>query len=99
MHTRGALMHNHFVNKMKLAKKIALIRESDKIKFIHLKTPNPLKDSVISFPIRLPKEFGLQQYIDYETQFEKAFIEPMKIILDCINWKIEKENSIESFFG
>jgi hypothetical protein len=61
--------------------------------------PNPLKDSVISFPVRLPKEFGLQEYIDYEMQFEKTFIEPMKIILDCINWRVEKENSLESFFA
>jgi len=99
IHVKGAILYNHLLKEMKLEKKYPLIQEGEKLKFTYLKTPNPLKDSVISFPIRLPKEFGLQQYIDYETQFEKAFIEPMKIILDCINWKIEKENSIESFFG
>ena len=99
IHVKGAILYNNLLKEMKLEKKYPLIQEGEKLKFTYLKTPNPLKDSVISFPIRLPKEFGLQQYIDYETQFEKAFIEPMKIILDCINWKIEKENSIESFFG
>jgi hypothetical protein len=47
----------------------------------------------------LPVEFGLQQYIDYDLQFEKAFIEPIKVVLDCMGWTTEKQNSLESFFG
>jgi hypothetical protein len=54
---------------------------------------------VVSFPNRLPKEFGLQEYVDYETQFEKTFLEPIKLILDCVGWKTEKQNTLESFFG
>jgi hypothetical protein len=54
---------------------------------------------VISYPGRLPKEFGIDEYIDYDTQFEKAFIEPIKVVLDCMNWSIEKKNSLEGFFG
>ena len=54
---------------------------------------------VISYPGRLPVEFGLQQYIDYDLQFEKAFIEPIKVVLDCMGWTTEKQNSLESFFG
>ena len=54
---------------------------------------------VISYPGRLPKEFCLDNYIDYDTQFEKAFIEPIKIVLDCMDWTIEKKNSLEGFFG
>jgi len=61
--------------------------------------PNPFKDTVISYPSRLPKEFELQQYIDYDMQFEKAFLEPIKVILDCMGWKTEKTNSIEDFFS
>jgi len=98
IHVKGAILYNHLLQEMKLDKKYPLIQEGEKLKFTYLKTPNPLKDSVISFPVRLPKEFGLQKYIDHETQFDKSFIEPMKIILDYMNWKIEKENSIESFF-
>jgi len=99
IHVKGAILYNHLLQEMKLDKKYPLIQEGEKLKFTYLKTPNPLKDSVISFPVRLPKEFGLQKYIDHETQFDKSFIEPMKIILDYMNWKIEKENSIESFFA
>jgi hypothetical protein len=61
--------------------------------------PNHFKDMVISFPTRLPKEFGLQDYIDYDTQFEKAFVEPVQVILDCMKWKAEKTFSLDSFFA
>jgi len=59
-----------------------------KIKFLYLKSPNPVggitgKDCVISFMTSLPKEFDLKNYIDYDTQFEKAFLDPLKSIVDA----------------
>ena len=98
IHVKGAILYNHFLTEKKLTKKYPLIKEGEKLKFTYLKTPNPFKDTVVSFPVRLPKEFALQEYIDYETQFEKTFIEPMKIILDCIGWQVERQNSLEAFF-
>ena len=47
---------------------------------------------------RSPEEFALAKYIDYNTQFEKAFLDPLKIILDSIKWKAEKTSSLEDFF-
>ena len=70
----------------------------EKLKFTYLKMPNPFKDTVISYPGRLPVEFGLQDYIDYDTQFDKAFLEPIKVILDCMKWSAEKNCSLEDFF-
>ena len=32
----------------------------------------------------LPPEFKLQQYVDYDTQFEKTFLDPMRFILDAM---------------
>jgi DNA polymerase elongation subunit (family B) len=98
IHVKGAIIYNHFIKQKKLDKKYPLIQEGEKLKFTYLKQPNPFKDSVISFPQRLPKEFEMQMYIDYDTQFEKAFIEPIKVILDCMGWSVEKKNSLESFF-
>ena len=98
IHVKGAILYNDLLAKHNLTKKYQEIKEGEKLKFTYLKVPNPVKDTVISFPVRLPKEFALQPYIDYETQFEKTFVEPMKIILDCIGWKVERQNSIESFF-
>ena len=99
IHVKGAILYNHFLNQKKLTTKYQLIREGEKLKFTYLKSPNPFKDSVVSFPTRLPKEFDLQEYIDYDTQFEKTFLEPVKVILDCVGWQAEKQSTLESFFG
>jgi hypothetical protein len=98
IHVKGAILYNTKLKAMKLDKKYALIQEGEKIKFTYLKQPNPMKDTVISYPNRLPVEFGLQEFIDYDTQFNKAFLEPIKVILDCMNWSTEQQNSLESFF-
>jgi hypothetical protein len=99
IHVRGAILYNHFLKEKNLTNKYPLIQEGEKLKFVYLKTPNHFKEDVISFPIRLPKEFDLDNYIDYEIQFSKSFIEPIKTILESIKWKVEKENNLESFFG
>ena len=99
IHVRGAIMYNHLLKQMELSKRYPLIQEGEKLKFTYLKKPNPTKEDVISFPVRFPKEFNLESYVDYETQFDKSFIEPMKFILECIGWDVEKSNSLESFFG
>lgn len=96
---KGAILYNHYLKQLKLENKYPMIQEGEKVKFTYMKQPNPFKDSVISYPGRLPKEFGLQNYIDYDMQFQKAFLDPIKIILDCMGWSIEKRNSLESFFG
>jgi DNA polymerase elongation subunit (family B) len=99
IHVKGAILYNHFLKEKHLTKKYPLIQEGEKLKFTYLKTPNPFKDTVISYPQRLPKEFELQDYIDYDLQFDKAFLEPIKVILDCMGWTTEKVSTLEDFFG
>jgi DNA polymerase elongation subunit (family B) len=99
IHVKGAILYNHYLKQKNLTKKYPLIQEGEKLKYTYLKMPNPFKDTVISFPGRLPKEFGLQEYIDYELQFNKAFLEPIKVILDCMKWSTEKVSTLEDFFG
>jgi DNA polymerase elongation subunit (family B) len=99
IHVRGAILYNYMMKEKELTKSYPLIQEGEKLKFTYLKTPNPLKEDVISFPVRLPKEFGLHEYVNYDLQFEKAFIEPIRVILNCIGWQTEKQSSLESFFG
>jgi hypothetical protein len=98
IHVKGALLYNHFLKKNDLTKKYPLIQEGEKLKFTYLKKPNPIGDTVISYPSRLPSEFKLDGYIDYDVQFEKAFLDPVKIILDSIGWKTEKTNTLDNFF-
>jgi DNA polymerase elongation subunit (family B) len=99
IHVKGAILYNHHLTQMGLTKKYPLIQEGEKIKFSYLKMPNPFKDTVISYPARLPKEFDISRYIDYDTQFEKTFLEPIKVILDCMNWSTEKQSTLEDFFS
>ena len=96
---RGAILYNKLLKDNGLTNKYQLIQEGEKLKFTYLRTPNPLKDNVISFPVRLPVELGLQDYIDYDLQFSKSFVDPVKVILDCVGWEVEKRNTLESLFG
>jgi DNA polymerase elongation subunit (family B) len=98
IHVRGALVYNHMLSAKKLNKVYPQINEGEKIKFIYMKEPNPIRSNVIAFPMSLPKEFGIDSYVDYETQFLKAFVEPIKIITESIGWKTESVSSLEDFF-
>jgi len=96
---RGAILYNHYLKTLGLDKQYPYIKEGEKLKYTYLRQPNKFKDNVISYPVRLPKEFGLHEYIDYELQFTKAFIEPIKVILDCVGWTTEKTTSLQDFFS
>ncbi len=98
IHVRGALLYNHYVKKHKIENKFPFIQEGEKIKFMYLKTPNPLHENAISFFGELPKEFGIEKYVDYQTQFEKSFLEPLKNVLQCIGWDHEKRVTLRGFF-
>ncbi len=99
IHVRGALLFNHYIKQNNLTNKYSLIQNGEKIKFIYLKKPNLIHENVISFIQDFPRELNLDKYIDYELQFEKAFLEPLKIILDAIGWSVEKTVNLESFFS
>ena len=98
IHARGALLFNHYVKKNQLTQKYSLINNGEKIKFCYLKRPNPIQENVISFIQQFPEELNLDKYIDYDLQFEKSFLEPLKIILQSIGWESERRVNLESFF-
>ena len=99
IHVRGALLYNFYNKKNNLTHKYPLIQDGEKIKFCYLKTPNKFGENVVSFLNTFPKEFGLDKQVDYELQFEKSFLDPIKVILDTIGWKSEKVASLEFLFG
>ena len=95
---RGSLLFNYYIKKNKLDNKYSLINNGEKIKYIYLKEPNIIQENVIAFIQDFPHELGLDKYIDYEVQFEKSFLFPIKSILDVIGWNTEKKVNLESFF-
>jgi DNA polymerase elongation subunit (family B) len=98
-HIRGALLFNHYIKEKNLTKKYSLINNGEKIKYVYLKMPNIIRENVIAFIQDFPKELGLDKYIDYDLQFEKSFIDPLKSVLDSIGWNIEKTVNLELFFN
>jgi len=97
IHVRGALLYNNILKKKKLTK-YENVQEGDKIKFIRLKEPNTLHQDVISFIGVLPKEFDLHKYIDYDNQFDKSFLEPLRFIVKAIGWNFERQSTLDLFF-
>ena len=99
IHCRGALLYNYYIKQNKLDNKYSIINNGEKIKFLYLKKPNIIQENVISFIQDFPTELGLDKYIDYDLQFEKSFVEPLKSVLDAIGWNVEKTVNLELFFG
>jgi DNA polymerase elongation subunit (family B) len=92
-------LYNSAIINNKLDRKYRSIQSGDKIKFSYLKLPNPIKENVFAFPDILPVEMDLKRYVDYDMQFDKSYVEPIKHILDAIGWSVEKQNTLEDFFG
>jgi DNA polymerase elongation subunit (family B) len=97
IHVRGALLYNKLLKDNDITN-IETIKSGDKLKFCYLKLPNPIRENVISTLGPLPKQFGLEKYIDYKTQFEKSFIDPIRIILNVIGWSDERKTTLDSFW-
>ena len=95
---KGSLLWNHMLRKKGLHKQYPEIKDYDKIKFVYLKVPNPVGDQVISFPDYIPEELDIHDFVDYEKQFEKSFLDPLRTILDVIGWKTENVGTLEDLF-
>jgi DNA polymerase elongation subunit (family B) len=99
IHVRGSLLYNNYLSKYNIDKKYPVITNGEKVKFCYLKMPNIINENVISFVNVLPKEFELESYVDYDTQFNKSFVEPLGVILDKIGWTTEPVSTLNEFFG
>jgi DNA polymerase elongation subunit (family B) len=102
-HTKGGILHNYLIQKNKLENKYPLINEGEKIRFVHLKEPNIYQASAFSFITKFPEELDIVDKIDYDTQFTKSFVEPLRFISEKIGWLIDDsygtQGSLEDFFG
>ena len=98
IHVRGCLLYNHYLKVWGLDKQYESIKSGEKIKFCYLIVPNRIRENVIACPTFLPKEFDLEEYIDYNTMFEKSFFSPLKAIAEVIGCSVEERSSLDVFF-
>ena len=87
IHVKGSIIYNHLLDKNDLGNLFMRVEEGEKIRFCYLKLPNPAQSTVISCPGVLPRQFGLDKYIDYDTQFEKTFLDPVSKIAELMGWQ------------
>ena len=103
IHVKGAILYNHLIDKQKLENKYPLIQEGDKIRFLHLRQPNVFQSSAFSFMTEVPKELDIVDKIDYDEQYTKSFVEPLKVITEKMGWLIDSsygvQGSLEDFFS
>jgi DNA polymerase elongation subunit (family B) len=98
IHVKASLLYNFKLKELNINKKYEPILEGNKMKFIYLKEPNYLKDSVIGFVTILPEEFELHNFIDFSTQFDKTFMEPLNLVLSVVGWRDHAPKTLDMFF-
>lgn len=99
IHVRGSLLYNKILLDKGLDRKYNIIKDGEKIKFLYLDEKNPIRENIIAFYDFLPEEFNLHRYIDYEKQFEKAFLAVVRPVLEAIGWNEEETVTLEDFFA
>ena len=99
MHVKAALIYNKCVEQSHPGQ-FRNIKEGDKIRFAHMKKPNPWGDSVLAIPDtgEYPEEWNLEEFLDYREQFDKAFLKPLERLSDARGWLTRKKRSLDSFF-
>jgi DNA polymerase elongation subunit (family B) len=99
INSRSAIIYNKMVKDLGLTRKYPLIRNGDRLKYVYLKKNNPTKENVIGFIDKLPPEFDLDRWVDYDIIYDKTYVTPLQLILNAIGWKATAVSSLESFFS
>lgn len=98
VHVRGSLIYNMLLDRHGLTQQYKKIGDGDKVKFVYLKTPNPIKEDCIAFQDNLPEQFGLNKYIDYDKMFTVAFLQALEKMIEPLKWSSTKKNDLSSLF-
>ena len=90
---KAALCYNHLCQVNGLKERDP-IRSGSKLKFLYLKRNNPTGFNVVGFIDDLPREFGLDPWIDKNLQFEKALATPIESFTSLVNWNVTKRATL-----
>lgn len=98
-HVRAAITYNQMIDRLGLEKIHRHINDGDKIKFLYLKEPNPFGSSVIGWSTSLPKEFGVDEWVDRQAHFERGYIAAIQNLTDHIGWSVVERVTLEDLFA
>lgn len=88
-HIYGSIIYNQYVEFNNL--NLEYIHSKDKIKYIYLKPNNPFNSNVIAYKdSSFFNLVELKEFVDYDLQFEKAFINPLLQITKALDININK---------
>jgi len=101
IHIRGSIIYNDVLDEnpnLQLA--YDRIYEGDKIKVIYMKKGKDWQANTISFKDKWIKDLNIDEYVDREQQFEKAFLKPLERFFVLLNWEKPSLNlsEIENYF-
>ena len=97
INAKAAIYHNNLVDRLGLQKKYQKIKSGDKMKYAYLKE-NPYHWTVIGFIDDIPDEFGLKEYVDTQTHYEKIFYKPIEDVFTACGLDVVPKVDIASFF-
>lgn len=90
--SRAAIRHNMYIEEHNLTNMFTPIQGGDKCKRIFLQEPNPFHSNIIAFTSdSFTKEIEKCNCVDYDTQFEKNFMKPLYLMVEPMNYDLEKE--------
>jgi hypothetical protein len=88
--SRAALVYNKYINDTNLLNTYNPIQPGDKCKRLFLLEPNKFNSNIIAFTNdNFVKEIG--DCINYDTNFQKGFMQPLNLMVNAMNYNLEKE--------
>lgn len=88
--SRAALAHNEYIKKSKLDDKYSVVQAGDKSKRLFLIEPNPLNSNIVAYTSDAFVN-EIKDYIDYDTNFEKGFLNPLQLMVESLKWDMNKK--------
>jgi hypothetical protein len=90
--SRAALRHNNYIKDNDLESLYAPIQAGDKCKRLYLMEPNEFHSNIVAFTSdQFTKEIEKHNCVDYDTNFEKNFMKPLNLMVEPMNYDLEKE--------
>lgn len=90
--TKSALAYNNYLTNNSLTSKYQKVSSGDKAKRIYIRFPNKFNSNIVAFNSdNFCKE--LNGIIDYDTNFEKTFLNSLQLMVSSLKWNVFKETA------